>query len=227
MLRRLFMSNSILYKFWFNFFSTGKSLLPIKNDLFYFGGHPRSGNSYFTNILKEVYPDFKFSHHLHTIGAIKLAFKAKIPVIIIVREPLECISSLYVMNNSNNQLDNELINKYIEYHKFLLAKENLIEVVVFEKLINNPQLILDSLKKANIRLEIKEKDYDTLQKLVQSKFLKKKQLKMSDTHALRFSSTPNESRTNLKKVIKKELIKNPHMDKANHLFKSLNRIYVL
>jgi hypothetical protein len=144
------MRNAILYKLWFKKCGKSKLKLPNRKDSFYFAGYPRSGNTYFTKLISAVLPELIFSHHLHTVGAIKLAFQSKLPVLIIIREPLESVASLYIMNNKGSSLNVELIDKYIEdyveYHTFVFDNRSIIKIVEFEKLIKKPQLILDSLK---------------------------------------------------------------------------------
>lgn len=225
MLRRFFMRNPILYKLWFNKFSETKLKLPNRKDSFYFDGYPRSGNTYFTKLLGIVFPKLIFSHHLHTVGGIKLAFRSKLPVLIIIREPLESIASLYVMNNKSSFLNEDLIDKYIEdyiqYYKFVLNNRSIIKIVEFQKLINKPQLILDSLNDLNTNLLIQQIDYDILANEVQNNKMQKSQLKMSKKHAVRFSSTPNSSRSMLKEEIKKTIITNYNFNKASTLFNAL------
>ena len=222
MLRRIFMSNPILFKFWFNNFRKSRLNLPSNKDSFYFDGYPRSGNSYFTNLTREIYPKMSFSHHLHTIGAIKISLKKNIPTLIIVRNPLDSIASLYVMKNKDEVFNNKLLNKhikdYIKYHEFVLKNINRLKIVEFQRLINEPQLFLDSLGELNVDLSIQKDDYKRLLNAVENDSIKKRQSKMSKEHALRFSSTPNPVRTKLKDEIKKSIVENHNFKKATDLF---------
>jgi hypothetical protein len=219
------MRNAILYKLWFKKCGKSKLKLPNRKDSFYFAGYPRSGNTYFTKLISAVLPELIFSHHLHTGGAKKLAFQSKLPVLIIIREPLESVASLYIMNNKGSSLNVELIDKYIEdyveYHTFVFDNRSIIKIVEFEKLIKKPQLILDSLKNLDINLSIQQTDYDILASKVKNNMVQKSQLKMSKEHALRFSSTPNSHRNSLKEEVKKSIIANYNLNKASTLFKAL------
>ncbi len=85
MLRKIIRSNPFLYKIWFKNVRNSKTNLPKENDLFFFTGFPRSGNTYLTNLMKLIFPSLNFSHLLHTIASIKLAMNIKIPVFVIVR----------------------------------------------------------------------------------------------------------------------------------------------
>lgn len=71
-------THTILYKIWF-YLKSSKPMtsLPNKKNLFFLTGYPRSGNSYFTNLLKYLNPKLNFSSHLHTIASIKIALKKK------------------------------------------------------------------------------------------------------------------------------------------------------
>ena len=88
----------------------------------------------------------------------------------IVRDPLEYIYSLYVMNNSKSQLDNQLIDEYIEYRKLSLAKHNLIEVVPSEKLTKTSVLLLDCLENVNTGID---NYYEVSQNVVKNNLTKK------------------------------------------------------
>ena len=224
MIRKYFKSIPLLYKFWFKFNSSNLKL-PSKNDSLYFDGYPRSGNTYITNILFELYPKLKFSHHLHTIATIKLAIKIKIPVIIIIRNPLDCIASLYVMKSPNNLQDRKLLNRliydYIEYFNFILSKKKLITFVFFDKVIKNPKIFIDILAETNTSL-VKQSDYQKLLDILDNKSLQFKQKEMTEQHAIKYSSTPNETRTSLKKIIKEKIMTHPKINEAIALFDEIN-----
>jgi hypothetical protein len=223
-IQKYFKSIPLLYKFWFKI-NNNKLILPGKSVSLYFDGYPRSGNTYFTNILIELYPNLKFSHHLHTISPIKLAIKNKIPVIIIIRDPLECIASLYVMKSPNNLQDRKLLNRliydYIEYFNFILLKKKIITFVSFNKVIKNPKTFIDILAKTNTSI-VNQSDYQKLHDILQNKSLQLKQKNMTEDHATKYSSTPNEIRTSLKKIINEKIMKHPKINEAIALFDAIN-----
>jgi hypothetical protein len=214
MLRKLIQTNPLLYRIWFNLIRKSKTTatLPDKKDYFYFGGFPRSGNSYLTNLIKELHPKVPFSHHLHTIAAIKIALNEKIPVVIIVRHPLECIASLQVMNQKdqdeiNKPLLERYISEYIHYHAFVLKHKQDLEIVVFEKTIKSPDEFLTTLYEvSDPKIDPVKTEELSVERLSEKTTIGEKQKKMDKEHAVRFSSLPNKERTKLKEGIKAVLM---------------------
>ena len=89
-------SRVLLYVIWFYMIRIRKGSkvkLPDKSDDLYFDGYPRSGNTYFSGLMERLYPDIQYSSHLHAIAGIKIAFRRKIPVFILIRYPVDAIIS--------------------------------------------------------------------------------------------------------------------------------------
>jgi hypothetical protein len=128
-----------------------KVTLPeIKDDL-YFDGYPRSGNTYFIGLIKRMYPDIKYSSHLHTISGIKIAFKRNISVVIIIRNPEDAIvSNMFRVINSkgkkaNQELADDLTRRYIDYYSFVLTNRKRLRVLNFNELIEKEQILMNIL----------------------------------------------------------------------------------
>jgi hypothetical protein len=229
MLRSLIKASPLLFRPWFMLFRNSKTRtnLPDKKDYFYFGGFPRSGNSYFTNLIEELHPDIQFSHHLHTIAAMKMALNKKVPVIIIVRHPMESIASLLVMNQGDDQKRNRAlmeryVKDYIDYHTFVLAHQQDLEVVLFEKVIKHPNDFLAVLYKvANPKIDPVKEGERSVEKLSEKTTIAERQQKMPEEHAVRYSSLPNKERTKLKEGIKEDLVQIEAYQKCVALYQSL------
>jgi hypothetical protein len=225
MIRKWFKSVPFLYVIWLKYLRKTKLTIPSNEDVFYFDGYPRSGNSYLTNLFKNIFPTAKFSHHLYCVASLKIAIKNKIPAIIIVREPLESISSLIVMDNPSLVLDDKTVARYvddfIDYFQYLKMKLDIINIISFESTIKNPELFFLCLEQAVPNLKITKKDYDLVSEFVDNKLVEKKQSSMSNDHAVRFSSTPNQERTAKKEKVKTFLINNRNLQKAQRLFEEV------
>lgn len=224
-LRSYFRTIPFLYKFWFSFVSKQTASLPKKDNLFYLGGYPRSGNSYFSNMLQYLFPKINFSHHLHTIAAIKIAFKINLQVFIIVRNPIDSISSLYVMkcndNYENNDLLNLLLDDYIDYYNFLVSKYKLINFINFDTCISNPIMFLKKIESKCQNLQINDNCYKELNDYLEKNELRNKQSNMNETHSIRFSSTPNKKRSKFKNHIKDKLQELEKFQIADSVFNEL------
>lgn len=72
MIRKWFKSFPFLYVIWLKYFRKSKLSVPSNEDVFYFDGYPRSGNSYLTILFKYIFPTVRFSHHLHCVASLKL-----------------------------------------------------------------------------------------------------------------------------------------------------------
>jgi len=98
LLNRLFKSNPALFWLWFKLYRSRKGVRIKwfnKETLFIFDGYPRSGNTYLFHLLKEIYSETQMVHHFHTVASIKIAKQKRIKILILIREPLESISSNY------------------------------------------------------------------------------------------------------------------------------------
>ncbi|MBW8190577.1 hypothetical protein K0504_05965 [Neiella marina] len=61
-------------------------------------GFPRSGNTFLYHYFSFFNPGTKVSHHVHAPIQVKLAVRHKIPCILVVREPIQTIASLYAVD---------------------------------------------------------------------------------------------------------------------------------
>ena len=61
-------------------------------------GFPRSGNSFARATFLYANPNLKIASHHHYIAELKIAIKYQIPSLLLIREPIESLSSLVVRN---------------------------------------------------------------------------------------------------------------------------------
>jgi hypothetical protein len=85
--------------------------------------------------------------HLHTIAAVKLAFKNDLNTFIIIRNPQDAVLSfLYTKINRNagplksdrTTLLNELLQEWIEYYSFVYRHINKLTIIQFSEVIESP-----------------------------------------------------------------------------------------
>ena len=224
-MEKFFKKYIITYKLWFYIFRYEKiSSLPNKNNLFFLTGYPRSGNSYFKNLLKFLEPELNFSSHLHTVASIKIAQKKNIPVYVIIRNPLESISSWCVMrsHSAKDQIKtlNYCLSEYVSYFKFLNKNRKSLKILVFKEIVKNKESFIDKL---NLICLNNNKDLlnKKLNEYVKNKTIEKRQSKMGRRHKLKFSSTPNNQREHEKMKFKILLKKEKEFLIAKKLYNNL------
>lgn len=123
-------------------------------------GYPRSGNTYSLHLIKTLYPDLGLVHHFHAIAPIKIALKKKIPVFILVRDPMNAITSWYLKELSfkgqgfdNTKIDiallGDLAQYYYIYYQWVVIHKIRLQLIPFKELIDNPISIM---KRVNFSL---------------------------------------------------------------------------
>lgn len=71
----------------------------------------------------------KVGHHLHVAAHVVFAAKYHIPCLVIMREPVECITSLMVMRKGGEPA--ELLKDYIDFAKVVMRHQSQVVVVDF------------------------------------------------------------------------------------------------
>ena len=179
--------------------------------------YPSSANSFLCRVLKYINKDLKIGQHTHTIANIKIAFKYNIPVITIIRDPLDAISSRVVRFNITIE---QCILEYINFYEFVAEHLNELLVLTFENIINNTA---ESLSK------IENKTNTTLSN-IDIEEAKKHAFSIISTRAkenkrLHKVSLPSAERENEKDNVKQKVLKSPNyhrsIDVYKHIFESI------
>ncbi|NVK53866.1 MAG: hypothetical protein HWD85_13100 [Flavobacteriaceae bacterium] len=114
-------------------------------------GFPRSGNTFAFNYFKFIrYPSGynlgEIGHHSHLPYQIILGIKRNLPILLLIREPVDSISSLLLKRNiSIKQLPfygQYFLRMYVRYYSSLLSFKSNIFVVPFTDLISKPEFVL-------------------------------------------------------------------------------------
>lgn len=189
----------------------------------YFGAVPRSGNTYLNHLIRDVLPELKSVHHLHSLAVVKISLSRRLPTFILIRNPEECISSAYLkrsvldnkgepLEEKNKKLIKRFLNDYLVYYKYVEKKRNQIHIIPFQRLIKSPEAVISEI--ANV-MEYQIK-VDDLHHLVQESSLTYR----SNTSKYG-SSRPNEAKEIEKQKIKEELYR---IEKYEEAFNLYNRI---
>jgi len=220
------MRNVFLYKIWFFCIREYRGdyvRLPCVDDHFYFDGYPRSGNTFFANLVGKVYPDKRFAHHLHVISGLKIALNFGLPTFVIIREPKDSVASnLYriVVENKrktpNPKRIERLLISYYNYYSFVKEHIDDINVVRFDLCVNN-ELLLIHLIAETVGFEVRS-DNSLKETLNDYRAMMKKTEAQKDTQA---SSLPNNQRMNFKKEYLSNVLNSPSYSMAEDLYNEI------
>ena len=107
--------------------------------------YPSSANSFLCRVVKYLNKDLNIAQHTHSIANIKIALKYNIPVVIIIRDPLEAISSRVVRFNTGI---GQGIFEYINFYEFVAEHFDKLIVVCFEDVVKNTSSVLQKIRKS-------------------------------------------------------------------------------
>ncbi|MGB5024325.1 MAG: hypothetical protein WBO44_03200, partial [Saprospiraceae bacterium] len=145
---------------------TGRNCYTTKKTDIVIDGYPRSGNTYATYAFIAVQKsNFNVANHIQKKSQFLLAEKYGIPAILLIRQPLETISSLLIRQP---QYDPETL---LEGYYFLysgLKNHNSYIVAPFDKLINNYGSIIQKVNdKYGTNFDLYEKTNENEEKVKQ------------------------------------------------------------
>jgi hypothetical protein len=138
-------TNPILYELINRNNETVKRLQVRENTSLAIIGFPRCGNTFAVYTFLYAHPKVrKIAHHVHVPAQVKKAVKLSIPTIILIRNPMEAISSL-IVRHPEISIKNALIS-YIVFYRSIISYSNGFVIAEFNEIISNFSLII---KKVN------------------------------------------------------------------------------
>jgi len=154
-------------------------------------------------------------HHTHSIANIKLAYKYKIPIIIVIRTPIDAIASRIVRFGCH--LD-EGILEYIDFYKFILENYNKFLILDFEEITRNTE---GAIKKISSFTDINLK-YNDINKLKEKVFNYIKDWSEKRGNYIKMS-LPVKKREIEKSKIKKIIIKSEKYKSALNIYNEIKK----
>jgi hypothetical protein len=115
-----------------------EELLVVKDTRICIEGFPRSANTFLVLFFSHWNPGLKAAHHLHLPIQVKMATKYKVPTVVVIRHPLDAISSLMVRESFLYTW--VAIKSYILFYR-MLNNQNFI-FVNFEDCTKRPETII-------------------------------------------------------------------------------------
>ena len=115
------------------FLTKRKNIVDENTDLL-IDGYPRSGNTYCFAKFKFLNPKLNIASHRHEFGHIYSALKRKIPVVVVVRDPLDSISSFIVRESVSTSF---ALRYYIYFYNKVLVNIKNIILLDFKNIVLN------------------------------------------------------------------------------------------
>lgn len=120
-----------------------KSIISRRTDLC-IDGPMRCANHYMLEIISKHYPALSIAHHYHSPGSIKLGIRFNIPSILVIRDPIDQISSckVFLPHIDVHQFTFEYLHFLLSlytYHKKIIVSD-------FSRTINNPSSIVNEIQ---------------------------------------------------------------------------------
>ena len=126
-----------------------KNLMCQKDTELVIEGFPRSANTFFVDAIKislelmHAKP-IKIAHHMHSIAQIKFGLKHNIPIVVLVRNPLDAISSYVIRNDISVKSG---IEEYIYFYRYIHKVKDRIILAKFEEVIKNYAQIIEMINR--------------------------------------------------------------------------------
>lgn len=214
-------NSPLMYKAFLLFMGKYKTnLFPNKKTDVHITGYPRSGNTYAKNLMVNLVDSINIATHVHSIATIKDAFKYKVPIVVLIRNPNDCIpSDVLKRRAARSGLLNEVrssLLEYLNYYSFVKKHINRLEVLDFKFLIQDP-VYLTSLIKDQID---PQKVFFSPERLLNAKYLSEKKLK-SDKRPPEQNMWYSSKKESLKKEVLEQLVKLPEYHQATALYISI------
>jgi hypothetical protein len=107
-------------------------------------GFPRSANTVAFFALQRSDPAARLLHHVHTAAPVLECTRLGIPVAVLVREPLDAISSLVVFRGGAVR-PGRAIARYAHFHERIASVADEIVVCGFQEVLSDPSVVAQRL----------------------------------------------------------------------------------
>jgi vacuolar-type H+-ATPase catalytic subunit A/Vma1 len=171
-------------------------------------GPTRSGNHFAVHYVKK-FNELSLARHYHSPGAIRLAFKKKVPTLLLIRKPIDQISSAFIYLEKKVPLKRIIKSYQVFYRKCLVAKDWYV-VGSFDEIIKYPELVVGKInEKYDLRLKTVALTSSINQAIlddIKTSNKNEKQFSMIKMNLEMKMAAPNKDRDPSKEIIKKQLL---------------------
>jgi hypothetical protein len=125
----------------------GDLRMPRADDVLHLAAFPRTANTLALYLLHAAAPgqERRVSSHVHVPAAIRVALRLGVPTVVLIRDPLEALTSLLVMRRAaegDQRAADSLLSYYNTYYQYVEAKREQLEVVDFQTVVDQPAQFL-------------------------------------------------------------------------------------
>ena len=150
-LRRMVRGNSLLYSLYSRIIGTySHKEFPNKSTGIFLTGYQRSANSFSLLVLRQLDPEMPIASHGHVVATLKLAKKRGVKTIILIRTPLDAISSSVVKAQPRTAAAERRITKrdledYIYYYRYVQEHLGHCQILDFETVTKTPEKLVEEI----------------------------------------------------------------------------------
>jgi hypothetical protein len=182
-------------------------------------GYPSSGNSFAVTLLRELNPAVKVSSHFHSVANVKLAMRHGIPVVILLREPVDTLSSRIVRFGSSPL---PAVLEYLDFHRHIkqFASRSRLCFITFENLTKRPGPTVDRISSFS-NLCFPSGDETEMQAVSADVLAKMEEIFTSWGRQHLQKGLPSSEKDQLKKQVKQSLIEMPEWKEVAQLYRAL------
>ena len=182
-------------------------------------GYHRSANTFSLKLLQQLKPGIRIASHAHAVATLKIARKKGVKTIVLVRNPLDAVSSNVVRSqpsNAKQQIKNarRLLADYIDYYRYVKDHQDRCRILHFETVTKTPERLVEEV----VRLGVMEpKDAETVRSAAGS-VVGELRAKDLPPDRLNIGGPDREAK---KKAVKQILLENPRFNRRLKLAEAL------
>lgn len=185
-------------------------------------GFPRSSNTYFVDFIQYLSKkgrNINLAHHTHSIDNLLLGMLYKKPCLVLIREPVEAITSFVVY--SQNEIP-DVAKQYLEFYLKILNLKGEILIADFRTIVNDINKVIDRLNKEFL-LQIPKSLNAAEDSLIVSEIDRERALaRRAEDEYIRTVGAPNDKRDQIKEVVRPKV--SQYLSKEEKILNLYNQI---
>lgn len=103
-------------------------------------GFPRSANTFMLHAFQTWNPDERIAHHLHVPGHVLRASRLGVPVLLLVRPPMDALASVLVVDDALRA--DIAVASYVDFHQRAWSVRNDVVIASFETATQRPDVAI-------------------------------------------------------------------------------------
>ena len=179
-------------------------------------GFPRSANSYAVVTFKLDNSGIKPGHHLHVPAQIMRACQLNKPVISLIREPQDAVTSFLIFQSSENAT--LYLKLYIDFYKALIPYRKQIVIADFKTVTGDFNSVI---KRINQKYGTQFNEINNLRQRQDKIFSRLKEINQQFfAGRLQNGMIPDKQREKTKKQVRQRVLNNPLFETAQQVYYS-------